>query len=87
MREKFYCGVEMSFFKNIVLPSVELPKKGTYTIQETLVILDCSRTSLYRKVKRGDLTLTPDKRIYLQDLINYFDRVTTEEEKERNNET
>jgi len=77
----------MSFFQAIVLPSVELPNKPTYTIKETLTIIGCSRTTLYRKIHRGELTLTPDKRIYKQDLENYFGRCSERDCKKDKSET
>lgn len=62
----------MSFLRKVVLPSVEVAEKSSYSIPESLSILGCSRSTFYRKVARGELTLSKDKRIYIMDLENYF---------------
>lgn len=67
----------MSFFREVVLPSVELPNKPTYSIPEALLLLGCSRSTFYRKIAKGHLTLSPDKRIYRQEFENYFGKNTS----------
>lgn len=69
----------MSFLRKVVLPSVSLPEKSSYSIPEVALLLGCSRSTLYRKVARGDLTLSRDKRIYIVDLENYFGECTPED--------
>lgn len=74
----------MSFLRKVVLPSVEVPEKSSYSIPESLSILGCSRSTFYRKIARGELTLSRDKRIYIVDLENYFREC---EKPETNHET
>lgn len=60
------------YWTKIVLPSVKLPDKATYNFSETMTILDCGKMTLWRKVKSGELNMTPSKRFYRQELINYL---------------
>ena len=64
----------MSYFDEVVLPSVGLPKKPTYTIPEALIILDCGRTKLFKLHHLGRITITRDKKIYYQEFVNYFNK-------------
>lgn len=60
------------YFKNVVLPSVDMPYKPTYSIAEAMKIFDCKRDAFYRKVGLGMITVTKDKRIYVKEFENYF---------------
>ncbi len=62
----------MSYFDEVVLPSVGLKKKATYNIPEALIILDCSRPTLLKMHHLGRITITRDKKIYYQEFVNYF---------------
>ena len=70
--------METYFFK-VVLPSTELPVKSSYNIDEVLELLGISRATLYRRVAKGELVLTRDKRVYLKELENYFRHCDEEE--------
>ena len=61
------------YLYSVVLPSVSMPRKATYSIVETMKILDCSRRTFYKKVGMGEITVTKDKRVYAKELENYFD--------------
>jgi len=61
------------YFYSVVLPSVQLPPKATYSIKETMKILDCSKSTFYKKVGLGEITITKDKRVYAKNLEDYFD--------------
>lgn len=65
----------MSYFEEVVLPSVNLPKKATYNIPEALIILDCSRSHLYKLNYLGHITITRDKKIYYKEFEKYFEHV------------
>lgn len=75
--------MESNYFKDVVLPSVGLPYKPTYSIKETIKILDCSRNTFYKKVGRGEITVTKDKRVYAKELENYFNHCNSKECLER----
>ena len=62
------------YFKDVVLPSVGMTEKGSYTIPEACNILGCSRTKLWRMSLRGELLIAPNKRIYLRELQNYYNQ-------------
>lgn len=60
------------YWKEIVLPSVQLPDKATYNFYEARTILGCGKTTLWRIVKNGDIKMSPSKKFYRQELINYL---------------
>lgn len=60
------------YWITVVLPSVKLPDKATYNWREARTILDCSKMTLWRKVKSGEIRMTPSKKFYRQELINYL---------------
>jgi hypothetical protein len=60
------------YWKEIVLPSVKLPDKATYNFGEVTRILDCSKMTLWRKIKKGEINYTIDKRFYREDLVRRF---------------
>ena len=60
------------YWKEIVLPSVKLPDKATYNFTEVTILLDCSKMTLWRKIKKGEINYTIDKRFYREDLIRRF---------------
>lgn len=62
----------MNYFLSTVLPSTDLPEKSSYNIPEVLELLGISRPTLYRKVAKGELVLTKDKRVYRKELEKYF---------------
>jgi len=64
----------MSYFDEVVLPSVNLPKKTTYNIPEALIILDCTRPTLLRMHHLGHITITRDKKIYYKEFEKYFEQ-------------
>ena len=61
-----------AYVRNVVLPSVGLPYKPTYTLCEACKIFDCSPATLWRMAKKGEINITRGKRIYIGDIINYF---------------
>lgn len=62
----------MSYVESIVLKSVNLPLKSSYCIEEVCRIYSCSRRTFNRMISRGELTLSPNKRIYLEDIKQHF---------------
>jgi len=67
----------MSYFDEVVLPSVGLSKKPTYNIPEALIILDCSRPTLLKMHHLGHITITRDKKIYYKEFEKYFEQQYT----------
>ena len=67
----------MSHFSEVVLPSTGLPEKVSYNLTESLVILGCSRSYLFKLNHLGHLTITPHKRIYYKDFEQYFSKSFT----------
>ena len=63
-----------NYFKETVLPSVELPYKASYSIPESVKILGCSKVTLWRMNRRGQITIAPNKRVYCRDFEVYFNR-------------
>ena len=61
------------YFKDIVLPSVGVPAKPSYSLAETQRILDCSQTTVWKMAKRGVINVSPRKRVYYKDLEIYFE--------------
>jgi len=62
----------MSYFEEVVLPSVGLSLKASYSIPESLIILQCSRSHLYVLNHREQIRITPDKRVYRMEFERYF---------------
>ncbi len=62
----------MSYFETIVLKSVHLPLKPSYCIEEVCKIYNCSRRTFNRMVSRGELTLSPNKRVYFEEIKQHF---------------
>lgn len=67
------------YFARVVLPSTKLCTKSSYNIDEVLELLGISRATLYRRVAKGELVLTRDKRVYYKELENYFQHCDEEE--------
>lgn len=67
---------EKSYFLYKVLPSVGLPEKPSYTIEDACSILRVSRSTLYKMTKDQSIQITETgprgKRIYKQEFIDYF---------------
>ena len=63
-----------NYFKNTVLPSVELPYKGSYTIPEACNIMGISRTKLWQMDKKGEITIAPNKKIYRREFEILFNK-------------
>ena len=61
-----------NYFKEVVLPSVELPYKGSYTIPEACNIMGCSRTQLWIMNRKGVIVIAPNKKVYCRDLEVFF---------------
>ena len=61
-----------NYFKETVLPSVNLPYKASYSIPETRNIMGCSKSTLWRMNVRKELVIAPNKKIYCRDLEEYF---------------
>jgi hypothetical protein len=64
----------MSYFQDIVLPSVNLPYKPTYNITEVCKILDCHYSTVASYVQKGSLKITLNRRIYAQELDRFFEQ-------------
>ena len=64
----------MSYFERVVLPSAGLPMKVSYNLTESLKILDCSRSHLFKLNHLGHITITQHKRIYCKDFEQYFSK-------------
>ncbi|HID29437.1 MAG TPA: DNA-binding protein [Desulfobacterales bacterium] len=62
----------MSYFQDVVLPSVGLTAKSSYNIKEVSQILDCCRSTVYRMAQRGQIIITPNKRVYHAELVKFF---------------
>lgn len=65
-----------SYFEDVVLPSVGLPKKPSYNLAEVCRIFGVHRTTLYRMIRDGAVTAVRshrrDYRVYLEELRRYF---------------
>lgn len=61
-----------SYFFDVVLPSVGLPRKPSYNLRETSEILGVHRSTLYRYVKEGRLQASQGNRVYLKELQSFF---------------
>jgi len=64
--------VSDNYFKEVVLPSVKLPYKGSYTIPEACNIMGCSRTKLWMMDRRGEITIAPNKKVYCREFECLF---------------
>ena len=63
----------MCYVESIVLKSVGLPLKSSYCITEVCKIYNCTRRTFNNMVLRGDLTVSPNKRIYLEEIKQHFE--------------
>lgn len=61
-----------NYFKETVLPSVELPYKGSYSIPEACNIMGVSRTKLWQMSRKGEITIAPNKKIYRREFEQIF---------------
>jgi hypothetical protein len=61
-----------NYFKDVVLPSVNLPYKGSYSIPEACIIMGCSRTKLWQMGRKGDITIAPNKKVYRREFEVLF---------------
>jgi len=61
-----------SYFENTILPSVGIPKKGTYNLTEVATILGVHRTTVRRYTHQGRITISPAKKVYRRELIRFF---------------
>jgi hypothetical protein len=64
--------VDDKFWREVVLPSVGLPDKPTYNFREAMIILDCSKMTLWRKIKKGEIHYPPNKKFYRVNFVCYF---------------
>lgn len=69
--------METNYFKEVVLPSVGLPYKGSYSLPESCRILGCSRTKLWQMGIKEELVIAPNKKVYCRDFENYFNSGST----------
>jgi len=60
------------YFREVVLPSVGLPYKGSYNLKEARKILGVCKVTLRTMEKRGDIYISPQKRIYAEEFSRYF---------------
>ena len=70
-------NVNRDYFERIILPSVGLPKKGTYNLTEVAKILGVHRHTVRRYHKQGKLTVSPTRKVYILDLLNFFSTHST----------
>jgi len=70
---------ETPYFYRVVLPSTSLPEKSSYNIDEVLELLGISRATFYRRIAKGEIVLTRDKRVYIKELENYFNHCDEKE--------
>lgn len=61
-----------NYFKEVILPSVNLPYKGSYTLPEARNIMGCSRTKLWQMARKGVLVIAPNKKVYCREFENIF---------------
>lgn len=62
-----------AYFEDIILKSVDIVFKPTYNYKETCLILDCHFSTFKRLLKKGLIHTSPHRRIYVEELIQYFD--------------
>lgn len=65
------------YFENTILPSVGLPKKGTYNLTEVSQILGVHRHTVRRYHKQGKLPISPARKVYSHDLVRFFSTDST----------
>lgn len=63
----------MSYFQEVVLPSVNLPYKPTYNITEVCTILDCHYSTLASYVQKDLIKITFNRRVYATELERFFE--------------
>lgn len=63
----------MSYFQDVVLPSVGLPYKPTYNLTEVCKILDCHYSTLASYVQKGLIKITKTRRVYAAELERFFE--------------
>jgi len=61
-----------NYFKEVVLPSVKLPYKGSYTLTEACIIMGCSRTKIWQMNRKGELRVAPNKKVYCREFEGLF---------------
>ena len=61
-----------NYFREMVLPSVGLPLKNSYNMKELASIFDCHLATVYRMAERGQIRITPMKKVYLKELESFF---------------
>jgi hypothetical protein len=61
-----------NYFKDTVLPSVDLPYKASYSLPEACKILGCGRSTLWRMSVREEVVIAPNKKVYCRDFEAYF---------------
>jgi len=66
-----------NYFENTILPSVGLPKKGTYNLTEVSQILGVHRHTVRRYQKQGKLPISPARKVYSDDLVRFFSTDST----------
>lgn len=62
-----------SYLVRMVLPSVGVPICTSYTIKEVSQIMDCSHHTVYRLAKKGMIFVSPNGRIFINELVKYFE--------------
>lgn len=63
------------YFKDVVLKSVDLPYKGSYNLKEAMLILGVCAPTLRTMERRGDIVISPQKRVYAEEFRRYFNRM------------
>lgn len=62
----------MSYFEEVILPSVGIPKKISYNISEAARILDCNKRTLRSMAERGEIFVTKHRRVFAKEFIIFF---------------
>ncbi len=70
----------MDYVEDVVLKSAKLPIKACYTLEEVRRMFACSRSTVHRMVRDGSFPISPNKRIYLQDIKLFFDETAPSRE-------
>jgi len=70
----------MDYVEDVVLKSAKLPIKACYTLDEVRRMFACSRSTVHRMVQDGSFPISPNKRIYLQDIKLFFNETASSRE-------
>lgn len=64
----------MSYFEEIILPSVNLPLKASYNVMEAAQILDCNKRTLRSMCDRGEIFVTKHRRVFAKEFMRFFSK-------------